>query len=143
MLLGFRDQTIDIDLKMDPEPAGVFEAIATLKNELDLNVKVASPEDFIPVPSNWREKSRSIESVGELEFFHFDFSAQALAKLERGLATDLEDVRAFVRRGHLTAAGLSRAFDEIAPRLIRYPAIDPAQFKRKLDEFLLKLKASR
>lgn len=34
LLLGFREQTIDIDLKLDPEPAGAFEAIAALKNRL-------------------------------------------------------------------------------------------------------------
>jgi hypothetical protein len=26
---GWRDATVDIDLKLDPEPAGAFEAIAT------------------------------------------------------------------------------------------------------------------
>jgi hypothetical protein len=34
-LLGVREQTIDIDLKLDTEPAGAFEAIARLKNRLD------------------------------------------------------------------------------------------------------------
>ena len=46
LLLGFREQTIDVDIKMDPEPAGAFEAIATLKNVLDLNIELASPADF-------------------------------------------------------------------------------------------------
>ena len=31
LLLGLREQTIDVDIKLDPEPAGVFEAIADLK----------------------------------------------------------------------------------------------------------------
>jgi hypothetical protein len=31
LLLGFREQTIDIDLKLDPKPAGAFEAMARLK----------------------------------------------------------------------------------------------------------------
>jgi hypothetical protein len=30
LLLGWRDTTIDIDLKCDPEPACVFESIPTL-----------------------------------------------------------------------------------------------------------------
>ena len=38
LLLDFREQTIDIDLKLDPEPAGVFEAIARLKDRLELNI---------------------------------------------------------------------------------------------------------
>src|SRR5437667_6523854 len=83
LLLGFREQTIDIDLKLDPEPGGVFEAIAALKNDLHLNVELASPDDFIPAAADWRERSRHIASIGRLEVFHYDFSMQALAKLER------------------------------------------------------------
>src|SRR2546422_9927366 len=72
LLLGFREQTIDIDLKLDPEPEGVFEAIATLKNRLNLNVELASPDDFIPAAADWRQRSRHIASIGKLEFFHYD-----------------------------------------------------------------------
>src|SRR5207237_6372455 len=68
LLLGFREQTIDIDLKLDPEPEGAFDAIASLKNRLDLNVELASPDDFIPAPADWREKSRHIVLIGPLEF---------------------------------------------------------------------------
>src|SRR5881409_503517 len=74
LLLGFREQTIDIDLKLDPEPAGAFEAIATLKQSLNLNVELASPDDFIPPAANWRERSRHIASIGGVQFFHYDFS---------------------------------------------------------------------
>src|SRR6266851_2365137 len=88
LLLGFRDQTIDIDLKLDPEPEGAFDAIAVLKDRLDLNVELASPDDFIPPTPDWREHSRRIASIGRLEYFHYDFSLQALAKLERGHAQD-------------------------------------------------------
>src|SRR5437764_11331707 len=69
LLLGFRDQTIDIDLKLDPEPEGAFEAIATLKNRLNVNVELASPDDFIPRTADWRECSRFIDSIGGVEFF--------------------------------------------------------------------------
>src|SRR5256712_7340907 len=84
LLLGFREQTIDIDLKLDPEPDGAFEAIAVLKNRLNLNVELASPDDFIPPAPDWRERSRRIVSIGRVQFFHYDLSLQALAKLERG-----------------------------------------------------------
>jgi hypothetical protein len=57
LLLGFREQTIDIDLKLDPEPLGAFESIAILKNRLNLNVKLASPDDFIPRTADWRERA--------------------------------------------------------------------------------------
>src|SRR3989454_12615224 len=136
LLLGFRDQTIDIDLKLDPEPEGVFEAIAALKNRLDVNLELASPDDFIPAPADWRERSQHIASIGQLQFFHYDFSLQALAKLERGHAQDLQDVSSFIRGGYVSADELRSRFAQIEPGLLRYPAIDPQQFKQKVEDFL-------
>ena len=136
LLLGFREQTIDIDLKLDPEPEGVFEAIAALKNDLHLNVELASPDDFIPPAADWRERSRHIASIGRLQFFHYDFSLQALAKLERGYEQDLEDVVSFIRGGYVSADQLRSRFAQIEPDLIRYPAIDARQFKKKVEDFL-------
>src|SRR6266404_8111349 len=136
LLLGFRDQTIDIDIKLDPEPAGAFEAIAALKNDLNLNVELASPDDFIPAAPDWRERSRHIATIGRLQFFHYDFSLQALAKLERGHAQDLEDVISFLHGGHVSTDELRSRFAQIEPGLIRYPALDPQQFKTKVEDFL-------
>src|SRR3954464_2817480 len=68
LLLGFRDQTIDIDIKLDPEPAGAFEAIAGLTNSLDVNVVLPSPDDFIPPAADGRERGRHIASYGKLQF---------------------------------------------------------------------------
>jgi hypothetical protein len=138
LLLGFRDQTIDIDLKLDPEPKGVFEAIAQLKNLLDVNVELASPDDFIPSVPDWRERSRHIATIGPLQFFHYDFVLQALSKLERSHRQDLEDVRSLIKGGFVTAEELQKTFSAIEPALIRYPAIDPQQFRRKLKDFLSK-----
>ena len=140
LLLGFREQTIDIDLKLDPEPAGAFEAIATLKNRLDLNVELASPDDFIPCAADWRERSRHIASIGGVDFFHYDFSLQALAKLERGHAQDVQDVMSFVRGGFVTAEELKTRFAQIETGLLRYPAIDPPQFRKKVEYFLAGIK---
>jgi hypothetical protein len=138
LLLGFRDQTIDIDLKLDPEPAGVFEAIAVLKQRLDVNVELASPDDFIPPTKWWRERSRHIASISQVQFFHYDFALQALAKLERGYEQDLEDVQSFLRAGYVTADELRSTFEQIEPGLPRYPAIDPQQFKKAVEKFLAK-----
>lgn len=141
LLLGFRDQTIDIDLKLDPEPQGAFEAIATLKNTLALNVELAAPDDFIPAVSDWRERSRHIASIGPVQYFHYDFSLQALAKLERGHAQDLQDVADLVRGGYVSAEELKRRFAQIESKLLRYPAVDPEQFKKRVEEFLDQLKS--
>jgi hypothetical protein len=140
LLLGFREQTIDIDLKLEPEPAGAFEAIAILKNRLDLNVELAAPDDFIPAAGDWRERSRHIAVIGPVEFFHYDFSLQALAKLVRGHTQDLADVASFVRGGYVTPEELQSRFAQIEPGLLRYPAVDPQQFKKKVDDFLAQIR---
>src|SRR6266404_10000795 len=124
LLLGFREQTIDVDIKLDPEPEGAFEAIAVLKNDLNLNVELASPDDFIPPGPDWRERSQHIASIGRLEFFHYDFTLQVLAKLERGHAQDLEDATRLVRGGYTTAEELKRRFAQIEPGLLRYTEIE-------------------
>ena len=48
VLLGWRATTVDVDLKLDPEPVGVFEAVARAKDALNINVELAAPDDFMP-----------------------------------------------------------------------------------------------
>ncbi|MEO8425798.1 MAG: hypothetical protein ABI651_01670 [Verrucomicrobiota bacterium] len=136
ILLGWRETTIDVDLKFDPEPAGVFEAIPALKRELSINVELASPADFIPPLAEWRERSRSIGKFGKLEVYHYDFLSQALAKLERGHAKDLLDVTEMLRRKLATAEDLFSHAQAICPQLKRYPAVDEESFMRRVKEFL-------
>jgi hypothetical protein len=136
LLLGFREQTIDVDIKLDPEPEGVFETIAALKNRLDLNVELASPDDFIPATRDWRENSPLIASIGRVQFFHYDLALQALSKLERGHAHDLQDVKNLISGGHVTREQVQRKFERIEPELIRYPAVDIERFKANVEKFL-------
>jgi hypothetical protein len=136
VLLGWRESTIDVDLKLDPEAAGVFESLPKLKDELDINIELAAPDDFIPALPDWRERSLHIETRGPLRFFHYDLRAQALAKIERGHRQDLLDAREMLARGLAPREDLVRAFRTIEPRLNRYPAIDPDAFRAKLEAFL-------
>jgi hypothetical protein len=133
VLLGFRESTIDVDVKLEPEPDGVFEAIAMLKDELELNVELAAPDQFIPPLPGWSDRSLFIERHGPVDFFHYDLRAQALSKIERGHAQDVRDVEALLAGGHVDRAELRSAFAEIEPALVRYPALDPDAFRRKLD----------
>lgn len=83
LLEGWRETTIDGDLKLDPEPAGVFEVMPHLKRELAINVELASPADFLPRLPGWRERSRYVGRYGNLQVFQYDFVSQALSKPER------------------------------------------------------------
>lgn len=136
VLLGWRASTIDIDIKIVPETDRLFRAIPRIKEDLQVNVELASPAEFIPVAPGWEERSTFIGSEGALSFFHFDLYAQALAKIERGHRQDLDDVREMISRGLVDQARVWEYFDRIAPELYRYPAVDPKSFRRALEENL-------
>ena len=135
VLHGWRSMTIDIDLKPDPEPLGLFEALATLKDQLDINVELASPDQFIPAIPGWRERSLFIARHGWVEFFHYDPYGQALSKLQRRHDRDLRYVRSMLRAKLITADCLREMFTRIKPQLIRYPAIDPVSFETAVRQF--------
>jgi hypothetical protein len=135
VLHGWRSMTIDIVLKPDPEPPGFFEALAILKDELDVNIELACPDQFIPAIPGWRERSLFISRHGPLDFFHYDPYGQALAKLQRRHDRDLRDVQSMRQAGLIRADRLQEMFDSIAPDLIRYPAIDAPSFRAAVIEF--------
>jgi hypothetical protein len=134
VLQGWRDSTIDVDIKMVPDVDRAFRAIPEIKERLQLNIELASPDDFIPVRDGWEDRSPFIVREGPLDFHHFDLYAQALSKIERGHAQDLRDVREMFERGLIETARILEYFAAIEPRLYRYPAIDPRSFRTALDE---------
>lgn len=136
LLLGIRDRTIDIDIKLDPEPGGVFEAIARLKESLDLNIELASPDQFVPPMPGWRERSEFIARYGIVDVFHFDFYTQALAKIKRGNETDMHDVEQYVLLGKVAPERLKSLYDEVRPLFIRYPEVDMPTLDIHMDNFL-------
>lgn len=136
VLHGWRGSTVDADLSFEPEPAGVFEAIARLKNQLDVNIELASPAHFIPQLADWQAQSIFIARHGEVDFFHYDLRAQALAKLERGHQRDLDDVNKMFDDRLVDVRSLRDAFAAMRPALLRYPAIDEESFEAKVEAFL-------
>jgi hypothetical protein len=133
VLVGWRATTIDVDLVFRPESDTMLRAIPMLKERLQLNVELASPDLFVPVPRGWEQRSPLITRIGLVTFRHFDFVAQALAKIERGHARDLADVQAMQAHGLITAAGVHAQFALMEPELFRFPAIDPPSFRRAVD----------
>ena len=134
VLLGWRPTTLDVDIRLEPDQDEVLRAIPRLKDELQINVELAAPGDFIPLPAGWADRSIAAGREGRLVFRHFDLYSQALAKLERGHAQDLEDVATMFRHDLVEPTRLRACFDEIEPQLYRFPAIDPADFRRALEE---------
>jgi hypothetical protein len=54
VLVGWRAGTVDVDILPVPEQESVLRAVPRLKDELRVNVELASPRDFIPVPALYR-----------------------------------------------------------------------------------------
>lgn len=133
VLIGWRATTMDVDLVMRPESDAMMRAIPALKERLQINVELASPDQFIPVPAGWEQRSPVIVRIGRVTFRHYDFSAQALAKIERGHTRDLSDVDAMLAHGLITSGTVRRMYAQIEPELYRFPAIDPPSFRAAVD----------
>ena len=132
VLQGWRESTIDVDLRFEPDDDALLRTLPELKERLSLNVELASPPDFIPELPGWRDRSPFVVREGRLDVHHFDPYSQALSKVERGFEQDLEDVRSMLDRG-LVVPGLAlELFARIRDDLFRYPAIDASAFEAKV-----------
>lgn len=108
VLIGWRGTTIDVDLVMRPEDDGLLRAIPALKEELQINVELASPADFIPIPPPSTRESRAGHQ-------------------------HLSDVREMVARGLIDKTRALEYFARIEPDLSRFPALDPTTFRRAVE----------
>jgi len=129
VLRGWRESTVDVDIKIVPENDRILRALPELKEKLSVNVELASPADFVPPLPGWETRSPFIAREGLIDFHDFDFYTQALSKLERAHRKDLSDVDAMIRDGLVDPQRLARLFGEVEPLLYRYPAIDPQSLR--------------
>src|ERR1700737_4399279 len=136
VLEGGRQTTIDVDLRFEPEADELLRELVDLKERLQINVELASPPDFIPELPGWRERSPLVFQEGDVAVHHFDFYSQALSKVERGFAHDVDDVRTMLGRGLVERSRLRELFQAIEPQLYRYPAIDPKAFAQRLEQII-------
>lgn len=133
VLEGWRESTVDIDVRFEPDSDEPLRRIAELKGRLTVNIKLASPLDFLPELPGWRERSRFRFREGNLEVFDFDLYSQALSKLERGFELDLEDVGNMVESGGLEPKKLLQLFETIEDMLFRFPAVNPRALRASVE----------
>jgi hypothetical protein len=133
VLLGWRESTIDVDLKAIPD-GDLLKSLPALKEQFKINIELASPADFIPEAPGWQERSQFIKREGKLDFFHYDLYMQALAKIERGHKTDLDDVRQMIDRQLIEPKRLLEIFTSAESELYKYPALDPKRFRRSVEK---------
>lgn len=136
VLSGWRPQTIDLDLKLVPASERLLKAIAALADSLELNVDLVSPADYLPELPGWEERSPLVTREGRLACHHYDLDAQALAKIVRGHAQDIEDLRLMVAGGFVDPRTLRDHFTRMEPQLHLFPALDARSLRRWLEETL-------
>lgn len=133
---GWRESTIDIDIRLVPESDDILRAIPAIKERLHVNVELAAPDDFIPVKEGWEDRSPFAMQAGSVTVRHFDLYAQALSKIERGTPQDIQDVGAMMARKLIDATGLRDYFQTVLPLIYRYPALDEQKFRSDFEEFM-------
>ncbi|MFN8547489.1 MAG: hypothetical protein U0527_05835 [Candidatus Eisenbacteria bacterium] len=101
-----------------------------MKELLLVNVELACPADFLPELPGWADRSVFIKDVGVGSFYHYDFYAQALSKIERDHQKDRDDVAAMLAEGLVEPSRLMLLFEAIEPGLFRFPAVDPGLRRR-------------
>ncbi len=117
VLRGLRPKTQDIDIDYTVAPGGdgaFISALRDLKDELSVDVELASPGHFIPLPSGREGRLTFHERYGAADVFLEDVYSVALSKLERGQAKDLNDVRILAEAGLVTWPELEAKAREIA-----------------------------
>lgn len=133
LLHGWRRSTVHADLIAEPETDEFFRLIRQVKDDMSINIELAAPSHFVPELPSWRDRSVLIGREGVVEFRHYDPYSQALSKIERDHDRDRDDVRAMIERGLVELPRLRELFEAIEPDLIRYPAIDAARFRERVE----------
>lgn len=135
VLLGWRDSTVDLDIRFSAESDELLKAVPAIKEELKLNVELASPPDFIPEVPGWETRCQFVDRKGKVSFYNYDLYSQALSKIERAHHQDLRDVQEMIGRGFIEREKLFALFELIEPLLYKFPAIAPKKFAESVFEF--------
>lgn len=132
VLMGWRDSTVDVDLRFEPELDEFFRAIPEIIEKLQMSIELAAPSDFIPPLPEWKERCLYIGREGKISFYHYDPYSQALSKIQRWHEKDILDVNAMIENGLVEKDKLLSLFTQIEPMLFRYPAINPVKFAERV-----------
>ena len=107
--------------------------IQRLIQQMQINVEFASPQDFIPLPSQWEAHAQFVARYGQIDVFYFDFYSIALSKIERGTTRDIEDVKLLVQQQRIELNELDAAYQEVFAQLGkgRYLKVTPERFAER------------
>ena len=132
LLKGWRETTLDIDFIFEPELEVIYRSIPELKNDLKINLEIASPSHFLPELPGWKDRSEYIKTCGKVSFYHYDFYSQALSKLERFHVQDLRDIQSMLDNSLIIPEKLLEYFKVIEPKIFKYPNVDSKDLEKKI-----------
>jgi hypothetical protein len=137
---GLRGTTQDVDIAYDVAPGHHDEwirALRDLKERLSVSIEEAQPADFIPVPPGAEARLTFVGRYGSVDVFLADPYSVALSKVERGLASDFDDVRRLLAAHVIVETELRRLFEAILPvHATSRVNADPARFRANLEDVL-------
>lgn len=97
-LLGSPRPTIDLDFVGDDlVPSQLDQAVLSAAKELNIPADAVPLGRFIPLPEGSAERAIHIGQFSNLDVWVADPYSMALSKLDRGLDTDMDDLRFLLR----------------------------------------------
>lgn len=134
--LGLREATLDVDyVARSEDPAALQQleqALPRLKEQLNVNVEPASPEDFMPVPAGALDRSTYVRSYGPVSVYYYHLPSLVLAKVARSAERDLADVALLVKGGHVDWEDVEAAWREVRLRASGWLRHTPTEVERRM-----------
>jgi hypothetical protein len=135
-LLGSPRETLDVDytFEINADQADAFQStLERLGDELKLDLESVPLDEFIPLPSESRQRRRFVGRFGLLDVYIFDLYSIALSKIARGFEADIDDVLFMLQQELILFPELEIHYREILPLAGRFD-IDPKEFEMYFNE---------
>ena len=117
LLLGGGRNTGDVDFTLNAaHPEAVRTLIATVADELSLDLEESIPAEFMPLPIGAEDRHRLIGHFGLMTAYILDPYSIAVMKIDRSFKSDLQDVLFLIRAGIIELDRLQQCIEDVADR---------------------------
>ena len=114
----------------------MFSHLPKLKEQLQINIELAKPTDFVPSLPGESTRHVMIGTFGKATFMHFDPYGQAFSKIVRGHETDIADTKALVAARLVDAKALCTLVKQLPDREFeRYPRLTRRAVEEVVESF--------
>ena len=130
-------QTLDIDIQITLDPTNLTAHIAQLKQRMNINIEFASPGDFVPLPTQWEDRSEFIKRYDQVDVFYFDWYSITLSKMQRANQQDVIDVQLLVRQSLVDVGELDLLYQDVLNKIGKppydrlFPKLSPQVFAQR------------